>query len=120
MQNEGKKVIIIGDGHNDAGALKQANVGIAITENTLNFTPMSDAILKAENLNKLPKFLKYSNFGLKLIMFSYAFSLMYNFIGLNFSVQGNLSPVIAAIMMPLNSITLVGIPSMGSFGVVKK
>jgi P-type Cu+ transporter len=74
---------------------------------------MSDAILKAEQLKNLPKYLKYSQFGMKLIKFSYGFSLMYNFIGLSFSVQGNLSPIVAAILMPLNSITLVGIASLG-------
>jgi Cu+-exporting ATPase len=107
LQLKGRKVFMLGDGLNDAGALRQANFGMVISENQNNFTPASDAILAASKLDKLAAYLSYAIKSKKLVYLAYGFALIYNAIGLYFAVQGTLSPVVAAILMPTSSITVV-------------
>ena len=104
LQQKGKKVMMIGDGLNDAGALRQSNIGIALSEDTNNFTPASDAIMASEKLEKLPAFIRLCKANRHIVLASFILSITYNIIGLFFAVQGNLSPMVAAVLMPSSSL----------------
>jgi len=114
LQDQGKNVLMIGDGLNDAGALAQSNVGISISENVNVFTPASDAILDAAVFNKLPYFLKFSKNAMKIIKMSYCLAILYNIVGISFALTNNLSPLVAAVIMPLSTATIISFVSIMS------
>ena len=107
LQNKNEHVMMLGDGLNDAGALAQSNVGIAISENINVFSPACDGILDASEFENLPKFIDLSKKTIFIIKISFVLSFLYNLIGMYFAVTGNLSPIIAAVLMPISSISVV-------------
>ncbi len=107
LQQHGRKVMMLGDGLNDAGALRQSELGIVVAENTNNFTPACDAILHADEFARLPQFVQLAREGVRIVNLSYIVALTYNAIGLSFGVAGALSPLVAAVLMPISSVSVV-------------
>lgn len=108
LQETGLQVMMIGDGLNDAGALKQSNVGIALAEETALFSPSCDAVLASSQLHRLQDFISFSRLTKRIIICAFWISVVYNLVGLTFAVMGWLSPLVSAILMPISNATVIG------------
>lgn len=107
LQKAGKQVLYIGDGLNDVGALGTAAIGLALSEDMFRFTPSADGILEAKSLVNLIQMLRIGRYAKLVLQICLAFSLSYNIFGLSIAISGQLTPLIAAILMPISSITIV-------------
>ena len=107
QKNRGTHVLMIGDGINDVPALQASFVGIAVADGDNAFTPAADGIIEGSHISNLDHVLQYVRSGKKIILFSFIISILYNIVGLYFALQGTLSPLIAAILMPLSSLSII-------------
>jgi Cu+-exporting ATPase len=120
LQSQKLKVLMIGDGLNDAGALSQSDVGISVTDDISSFTPACDAILDSTQLKSIATYLNFSKSSLKIIHLNFLISFFYNLVGLSFAIKGVLTPLFAAVLMPLSSISVVLVATLATNYIAKK
>jgi len=107
LQEKGHTVLMTGDGLNDGGALMQSDVALTLANKVYHFSPASDAVLEADQFSKLARFIRYTKTSLKIVKASFLISFLYNIVGISFAITGNLSPIVAAILMPVSSVSVV-------------
>lgn len=107
LQESGRKVMMVGDGLNDAGALKQSDVGVAVVEKIGAFSPASDIVINAAMVPRLAAILRFSQGAVKIVRLSFLVSTLYNVVGIAIAALGLLAPIVCAILMPLSSISVV-------------
>ena len=107
LQHQGKKVLMTGDGLNDAGAFLQSDVALSIADDIYHFSPAGDAIVEASKLGQLYRFIRFAHQSLRIVKISFVISFLYNIVGLSYALSGHLSPVVAAILMPVSSVSVV-------------
>jgi Cu+-exporting ATPase len=107
LQESGRSVMMVGDGLNDSGALRQSDVGVAVVEHVGAFSPASDVILDAGSIHRLGAILDFARRATRVVRAGFRISGLYNVVGISIAAAGFLSPVICAILMPLSSFSVV-------------
>jgi Cu+-exporting ATPase len=120
LKDAGKKILMVGDGLNDAGALKESHVGITIADNVYHFSPACDGILDADRFGRLNTFISFSRTAMKIVYAGFTLSFLYNIIGISFAAAGLLTPLLSAILMPLSSVSAVAFATLATWLLAKR
>jgi Cu+-exporting ATPase len=108
LRTGGEHVLMVGDGLNDAGAFEAADIGLAVSDDTACLVPACDVVVAGGQLAALPAVLAYARRARRTIVICFVISVIYNAAGLSVALAGLLSPLVAAILMPVSSLTVVG------------
>lgn len=99
--------LMIGDGLNDAGALLKADLGLAINDSEHSYFPKSNGLIIGNALSELGNTMSLAKWSQRVVIICVVFSLLYNLVGLYYAVSLQLNSLVAAILMPLSSITIL-------------
>jgi Cu2+-exporting ATPase len=100
-------VVMVGDGINDAAAIAAASVGVGVHGGAEACLASADVYLTTPGLSSLVQLSEGAARTMRVIRRNLAFSLVYNVIGAGLAIGGHLTPLVAAILMPASSLTVV-------------